>query len=249
MRPNALALRHLGAIICIMHVSCSASSETKAQVAPDGSAGRVVPADAGAPDAAVVDASPVAEGSDSCLAKEPIDATRFAYSPAKRAAGSCTSQELQALAAFFNKKATNAEDVSIAAWSKEVSETCARCVFSDKSAAEWGPVLTSGDALSNVNRGGCIEIASGKRACGQAYQRVADCRIEACSASCTTAEEFAACLADVESIFLGPCKGAYDTLETECGRDTLAGYEDACKGSSFTFEGPVRAQCVTGSAK
>ena len=184
----------------------------------------------------------------SCLATDAIDATQFPYSKAKRAAGACTTKELDALSAFFGEKARNGQDVVVSEWSKTVGDSCSKCVFSATTATEWGPVLVKDDKLDNINRGGCIEIASGKEACGRAYQRVAECRLEACSKTCDKAEEFTSCLSDIEKIFLGPCKAAYDTLEKDCGTDNLAKYETACRGASFTFEGPVRVQCIAGNA-
>lgn len=182
-----------------------------------------------------------------CMEKDSIDATKFPYATAKKAPNACTNQELEDLAKFFTEKAQNTEDIVISDWAKVVSDTCATCVFSDGTGAEWSPILVKNNKLDNVNRGGCIEIASGKRSCGEAYQRVAECRLAACADTCKTAEGFTECLQDVEGIFTGPCKGAYDTLQKECGND-LPNYEAACRGSAYTFEGPVRVQCVTGSA-
>ena len=182
-----------------------------------------------------------------CMEKDNIDATKFPYATAKKAPNACTNKELDDLSKYFTDKAQNTEDISIADWKKVVSDTCARCVFSDGTGAEWSPILVKGDKLDDVNRGGCIEIASGKRSCGEAYQRVAECRLAACVDTCKTADSFTQCLDDVEGIFSGPCKGAYDTLQKECGND-LAKYEAACRGPSYTFEGPVRVQCINGSA-
>ncbi|MBX3263197.1 MAG: hypothetical protein KIS78_10050 [Labilithrix sp.] len=182
----------------------------------------------------------------SCMETRAIDMTRFPYARAKRAANACTTQELDEISAFFRTKAQNAQDIVISDWAKSVSEGCAACVFSDGTGAEWTPILTKGDKLDDVNRGGCIEIASGKEACGRSYQHVAECRLEACSNTCDTAEGFTACLQDVQGIFSGPCKGAYDALERDCGTNELPTYEAACKGTAFTFEGPIRVQCING---
>ncbi len=182
-----------------------------------------------------------------CMERDAIDATKFPYATAKKAPNACTAKELDELGKFFTDKAQNTEDISINDWAKSVSDTCAKCVFSETTAAEWSPILVKGDKLENVNRGGCIEIASGKRSCGEAYQRVAECRLAACVDTCKTAEGFTECLQDVEGIFLGPCKAAYETMQKECG-DNLQNYEAACRGNSYTFEGPVRVQCVNGSA-
>ncbi len=182
-----------------------------------------------------------------CMEKDAIDETKFPYATAKKAPNACSAKELEDLAKFFTDKAQNTEDISIAEWKGTVSDTCAKCVFSEATGAEWSPILVKGDKLDNVNRGGCIEIASGKRSCGQAYQRVAECRLAACVDTCKSAEGFTECLGDVEGIFTGPCKGAYKALQDECGAD-LEKYEAACRGNSYTFEGPVRVQCVNGSA-
>ena len=182
-----------------------------------------------------------------CMEKDAIDETKFPYATAKKAPNACSAKELEDLAKFFTDKAQNTEDISIAEWKAAVSDTCAKCVFSEATGAEWSPILVKGDKLDNVNRGGCIEIASGKRSCGQAYQRVAECRLAACVDTCKSAEGFTECLGDVEGIFTGPCKGAYESLQKECGND-LEKYEAACRGVNYTFEGPVRVQCVNGSA-
>ena len=185
---------------------------------------------------------------EACMETRSIDMNRVPYARAKKVANACTNKEADDLATFFRNKAQNGQDISIAEWAKSVSDGCASCVFSDGTGSEWSPILTKGDKLDDVNRGGCVEIQSGKEACGRAYQHVAECRLEACSNTCDTADGFTECLQDVQGIFSGPCKGAYDALEQNCGKDTLAGYEAACKGNAFTFEGPVRAQCINGGA-
>ncbi|MBX3206140.1 MAG: hypothetical protein KF764_13805 [Labilithrix sp.] len=181
-----------------------------------------------------------------CMETRDIDMTRVPYSRAKKTANACTTKELDDLSGFFRNKAQNAQDIVISDWAKVVSEGCASCVFSEGTGAEWAPILTKDNKLDDVNRGGCIEIASGKEACGRAYQHVAECRLEACSNTCDTAEGFTACLQDVQGIFSGPCKSAYDDLDKECGAKELPTYEAACKGNAFTFEGPIKVQCING---
>lgn len=182
---------------------------------------------------------------DSCMEKKSIDATKFPYAKARQQPNACTTKELDELSGYFTDRARQQQDIAISDWAKVVSDGCAKCVFSDGTGADWTPILTKGDKLDNVNRGGCIEIASGKQACGQAYQRVAECRLAACSETCDAPDGFTDCLADVEGIFTGPCKTAYATLERECG-DDLAKYESQCKGTAYTFEGPVKVQCIGG---
>jgi hypothetical protein len=65
--------------------------------------------------------------------------------------------------------------------------------------------------------------------------------------NCQTQDDFMNCLADNQAIFSGPCKDAYDNLTKECG-DNIDAYEKACKGQTWTFEGPVTVQCITGGA-
>lgn len=179
------------------------------------------------------------------MEQKAIDATKFPYTRARKMANACTAKELDAISAYFTDQAKQQEDITISDWVKTVSDGCAKCVFSDGTGTEWTPILTKGDKLDDVNRGGCIEIASGKEACGQAYQRVAACRLAACTDTCDTPDGFMECLADVQGIFSGPCKSAYTTLERECG-DDLSKYEAQCKGTAYTFEGPIKVQCVNG---
>ncbi|HVH46072.1 MAG TPA: hypothetical protein VM925_27170 [Labilithrix sp.] len=181
-----------------------------------------------------------------CLVQNAIDATKFPYTKAVKSPGACTTKELDELAKFFKAKA-GAEDIKMSDWAAVVGPSCAKCVFSDGTGTEWTPILTKNDKLDNVNRGGCIEIVSGKQACGEAYQQATECRMTACVTDCKTQDEFMDCLADSAAIFSGPCKGAYEAIDKECGKD-LDAYEQACKGTTWTFEGPVTVQCITGGA-
>ena len=185
------------------------------------------------------------EEPESCLSTEPIDATRFPYARAMRSAGACTEDDLKAISTFFKEKTNAGEDVVVSEWSKEVSEKCAKCAFSTIDATEWAPILVKEDRLENVNRGGCIEVLSGSEACGRAYQQVTECRLEACLAKCKTQDEFTACLQDAQGIFTGPCKASYDVMDKECGNN-LGAYENGCRGTEWTFEGPIKVQCITG---
>jgi hypothetical protein len=184
----------------------------------------------------------------SCLSKDPIDATKFAYTKARRSPGACTTKEQADLSAFFKETSDADKEVLISEWSKVVSDKCAKCVFSDGTGTEWTPIISSDDKLGNVNRGGCIEVLSGKETCGRAYQQVTECRLEACLKKCKTQDEFTACLGEATEIFTGPCKTSFDALQKECG-SSLGTYENGCQGTAWTFEGPIKVQCVTGGAK
>ena len=211
------------------------------------------PADAGIDARRGKDATPPPsptepEEGESCLSTEPIDATKFPYAKALRSPGACTDDELKAISSYFKTKTSADEDVLVSEWSKEVTPNCAKCAFSAADATEWAPILVKDDKLDNVNRGGCIEIMSGKESCGRAYQQVTECRLEACLAKCQTQDEFTECLQAAGAIFTGPCKVSYDAMEQECGNN-LASYESACRGTEWTFEGPIKVQCITGGGK
>lgn len=186
------------------------------------------------------------EAPTTCIAKDPIDQTKFPYTKALKSPGACSEKDLDELAKFFKDKA-GAEDIKMSDWAAVVPEACAKCVFSDGKGDSWTPILTKDDKLDDVNRGGCIEIVSGKQACGEAYQQATECRMTACLSNCKTQDEFYECLADNAAIFEGPCKNAYDAMDKECG-DDIDAYEKACKGTTWTFEGPVKVQCITGGA-
>lgn len=217
------------------------------------------PTDAGADTGSKKDSGPK-PGNDeepddevkSCVGTDAVDATKIPYNGPVNSPGACTTDELKKLTAFF--KENSAGDVKISDWSAEVSAKCSACVFSEEDAATWSPILVKNDELTGVNRGGCIELLSGKASCGEAYQQVSECRLLACLPSsqggvgtCTTQDEFTECLQDGQAIFTGPCKDAYDKMETECG-DKLGTWEQACQGTSYTFEGPIKVQCITGGS-
>ena len=184
----------------------------------------------------------------SCLDPTPINATLFPYKTAGVTPGACTTAELTTLSSYFKTQTDNGIDPSTTAWAAQVSANCAKCVFSDGTGPTWTPILTSNDKLSNVNRGSCIEIKSGKQSCGRAYQQTTECRLAACTSLCQTQAEFDDCLFDAQGIFgpNGPCEATFNTLQVECGAG-LGTYEDACKSTMWTFEAPIRAQCITGN--
>lgn len=185
----------------------------------------------------------------SCLSTDPIDATQYPYSKAATTVGACTADEMKAIGTFYKAKADAKEDILVSEWKGSVSDKCAKCVFTDSpEATTWGAIIGKDDKLDSVNRGGCIEVLSGKEACGKSYQQVTECRFDACLKKCKTQDEFTACLQDGEGIFGGPCKTAYDKMEADCGNN-LGAYEDGCKGTTYTFEGPIKVMCITGGTK
>ncbi len=213
------------------------------------------PADAGVDVRRVKEAGPPTpedageeEEPTSCMTTNAIDATQFPYAKPVNTPGACTNDELKAISAFFKTKTSADEEVLVSEWSKEVSAKCAKCTFGPSDAAQWAPILVKDDRLDNVNRGGCIELVSDKEGCGRTYQQATECRLNACLQECKTQDEFSACLQDTNAIFTGPCKGAFDALSKECGNN-LGAYEKACQGTAWTFEGPIKAQCIGTGAK
>lgn len=195
------------------------------------------------------------ERPESCASKEPVDATKIPYTKALRSPGACSRDEVETLVKYYDEQDPN--KVSVASWAATVSDTCAACAFTVADADEWGPLLVEGDKFVGVSRGGCIEIASGKEACGRAYEQTVSCIVLSCLppaqhgfggfGTCATQSEFDACRAEV--LGTGPCAVAYAALQQECGSDFSA-YEEACRapagspaGGRYAFEGTIPAHC------
>jgi len=194
------------------------------------------------------EAGPPVPGPTTCLDPTPINAGLFPYKKARVTPGACTNAELNTLSSYFTTQTDNGVDPSVAQWSAQVSARCAQCVFSDGTGTTWTPIITAGDQLSNVNRGGCLEVKSGKESCGRAYQQATECRVEACLSLCQTQSEFNQCLSDTDGIFGpgGPCKPILDVMSLECGAN-FGAYETACQGTNWSFEGSIKAQCINGN--
>lgn len=179
-----------------------------------------------------------------CLDPTPIDQTQFPYVKAAAvAAGSCSNDDLKAFSAFY--KEHQADDELVERWPKSVPSACAHCIFTDERSGSpkvWRSLVIEDDTTFLGNQGGCIEIVSGSFACGRAYQQFQACTVEACTTRCTTQAEFNQCRQDA-TVLTTACKSAYDALKKECGAD-LAKYQNACRGTTYTFEGPIRVSCI-----
>lgn len=252
MVRTVLGLAGAGALAAFLIAAggCSSESEGQKQEAEDGTdAGRG--RDAGRRPTVPHEPPEAGEPPEpTCMAERPIDATKFGYKPAGVAEGACSPDEARAISEFFSTQTREDADVSVAEWQQAVGDACARCVFSDGEGDTWTPIITKGDRLETVNRGGCIQAASGSEECGKAYQQVTECRLAACLppseggfGTCMTQGEFEECLADGEAILTGPCQEAHIELKRSCGKD-LGSYEEACGGQIYTFEGPIRVMCV-----
>lgn len=248
MAKRLLALASVTALTGLVAAAsasgCAPQSSSKQQSTSTNDpadAGNKSPDDAGSEDRG--DAAPTP--ATSCMLTEPIDATKYPYKKAGVTKGACSDQELADLTKFFSDHAN--EGFKASDWAKSVSAECAACAFSDGSGATWTPILTKNDELDTVDRGGCVEVVSGSEACGRSYQQVTDCLVDACYTKCRTADEYFACLNDTPAVFTGPCKGAYEQMNQDCGND-LQKYEEACSSDNFTFEGPIKVMCIEGGA-
>lgn len=245
MASKLLALASVTALTGIVAVvsaaGCSPESSNKSQVTttedpPDGGSS---PSEGGTDGDGEAPAKPAAD----CMVTEPIDTSSYPYKSARVVKDACSTTELEDLTTFFAEHAR--EGFKVSEWAAVVSEQCADCVFSDGSGPTWTPILTQGEELETIDRGGCIEAVSGNEACGRAYQHTTQCLVDACYTHCKTAEEYFECLENTPAVFNGPCKGAYDQMLADCGSD-LESYETACESRNFTFEGPVRVMCIEG---
>jgi hypothetical protein len=188
-----------------------------------------------------------------CLNKDPIDATKYTYVKSEKAVkGACTTKELSDFSAYF--KAHSSDDDIIDTWPTSVSEKCSTCIFTDATGdtapTTWGPLVITKDDQGaksfDVNRGGCIETVSGKESCGRTYQQFQDCTIDACLKDCKTQADFTKCRQDA-TVLTTSCKDAFTAVKTECGEKNIGKFETACKGTTYTFEGPIKVLCITGA--
>ncbi len=263
-RGRSLRATLAGAVTVLAILSgCSGVTQgTGVEATPDGT-----PEGPSSPSGAPRDGSPTIEGSDgtadagtdgssashdsldsgtglpvTCFSPTLIDATKYAYAPALVSVGACTTNELAALVSFEDNEPPKA---TLADLEAQVGSTCRACAFTERTAALWGPFLTNGANGSGNDYGGCMQVKSGKEACGRTYHQAAMCRDEACASGCTTAQQSRDCRAS-SAVFGGPCKGAYDALTTACGA-SLGPSQSACSLGKYAFQGAVAAQCITGS--
>lgn len=145
-------------------------------------------------------------------------------------AGSCTQADLNELIASVNSGLT----VSNA--------TCSNCVFGRDNLSNWAPIVLDGaDQIVDVNVGGCIAVRTGSNACGKAYQNFFDCRLVACADCASTAMN--QCLTAAANGTV--CASYLNDVATVCG-DAIDDAEQACEGTSYIFEGAVKALCIGG---
>lgn len=212
---------------------------------PSGALARCDDGDAAAPSSA--DGGGDDDDPATCLSTTPIDATKYAYkSPAPAAAGRCTTTELLAIEDYLRAHSQD-PDFSMAGWKAVVSTTCSSCAFASASDPTWAPIVEVAEAdwMFEVLRGGCIEQVSHDPACGRAYHQLEKCTLDACLAKCKTQDEFARCRQDV-TVLTTSCRAASEQARALCGKYEIGDYEKKCKGTTYTFDGPIKIACVTG---
>lgn len=174
-----------------------------------------------------------------CPNPDEIDATALPYQPPRVLPGSCSAADLNAFVTYVDGH----DDPST--WKTSIANlTCRACVFGPESGGTWAPLLEdAAGAMSRLNVGGCIAIASGVDACGKSYQQWRDCYLEACS-DCPDGDSnaFSKCVTSANKT---ACKKALDAVVPACGSvDVAADAETACDGDKYVFEGPFRAHCI-----
>lgn len=185
----------------------------------------------------------------SCLNTNPIDQTQIPYvKAAPRQPGACTAQDVTTIGTYYKTNGPT-PTFTTTAWASSVSAACSACVFTPNETAApaqaWGPIVTKGDKIDAINRGGCIELVSGSEACGRAYQQFQGCLVQACrNAECSDAQKVAACRQD-QRVYSTSCKGAVEALIGACGSvEALQAHEQACKNTQYTWDGPIKQACI-----
>jgi hypothetical protein len=130
-------------------------------------------------------------------------------------------------------------------------------MFTDANVPPWGPLPEvddpkAGHQAITVNVGGCYALELNDVACGKAMQNLNDCRFTACFAiPCPpnpTKTQLQNCYAAADK---GACKAIAAAVPTACAAVTQQQLDDAkaeCEpqADDYSFEGPVRIQCING---
>ena len=177
-----------------------------------------------------------------CPSTRTIESASLPWKPPASAVGSCVLSDLLGLTAYVDAHA----DTTLALLETEgvPNATCRACIFGSDATASWAPIVVNAvGGIGALNLGGCIAIATGSTACGEAYQNWYDCQNVACDA-CAEGSGADACHT-ASTADGGACKGVLDHLRDTCGA-TVNDAATRCGGSRYAFEGPVKAQCIGG---
>jgi hypothetical protein len=226
-----------GAVIAASVAGCGSPDEAPAD-----------PTDAGNTDARRPTPTPPVgddenEATKTCLSDKQIDVTAVPYKPPAIQLGACDDGAIKVIEDLVktNPKATYADLKT--ALSKH-SETCAKCVFG-ADGEKWAPIVESGDKVA-LNRGGCVDIVSGKEGCGKAYQQWDQCLEEACK-TCEDGDR-QACASDAQKAEAA-CGTSSEALLKACGNDVNTYIQSCFKPGELIIKGPITKQCIGGGIK
>jgi hypothetical protein len=202
-------------------------------------------------------------GKSGCPPTTPIDAASLPWEdPAAPNLNQCTEANIKAMADAIKAGSVKTDD-DLKAAIGGAAGTCSKCVFTDATKAPWGPLPEvndpkAGNQAVTVNVGGCYALGLKNNACGKALQNLEDCKFTACFddacpanptstqlQNCFTAAEKGACkaiAASIQTACAGIQQAQLDAVAADCEPDSRP---DGSK-TEYTFEGPVRVQCITG---
>lgn len=215
----------LGLVVAASVSGCS--DDTPVTDSADAKADRV---------AVTLDAAPA------CFSDDPIDATDVPYNSPNTVANACSEDNVTELVAWI-KANPEKSFVDMQAHIKATYPAdCNACIFSENTAALWGPLITNNGVLTGINGAGCVEIVSGKgNACGKAYHQWDVCIDFACQ-ECTDDAEYTDCTGNVQTT---ACADASDALVAACGQQ-INNFIQACRGT-YGIDAWIRRSCVLGA--
>lgn len=114
---------------------------------------------------------------------------------------------------------------------------CYGCIFTNDTAASWGPVLIESNGTVRVNEGGCVQLADSTRStCAHSIEASDGCDDTACKAACNVTDNasFMAYQSCVTSVEAAGCS-TYATASSSCKSaipSTSAAYK-CVNGASF----------------
>ncbi len=168
-----------------------------------------------------------------CYDEKPVEGlSEVKYNTAKVVPGACKASVEQTIKTFIDNNQSGTWDDLKAEITAKEGATCSSCVFSKDSDAKWAPIVQADSGGASINIGGCVEMASGKEACGRAVYVWNLCL----TVVCDKCEEGSTCGQDAQAT---ACKEATDAVTAECGNN-INSYLKAC-GNLF---GAIKAQCV-----
>jgi hypothetical protein len=199
-----------------------------------------------------------------CPPTTPVDAASLPWEdPAAPTLAACAEKDITAMVGAVKAGSVKTDDDLKAVLTGGAAGACSKCIFTDASKAPWGPLPEVNDPKAGpqavtVNVGGCYALGLNNKTCGKALQNLQDCKFNVCFdtacpanptstqlQNCFTAAEKGACkaiAASIQTACTGVTQQQLDATATDCEPDTRP---DGTK-TEYTFEGPVRVQCVRG---